>query len=244
MESDTLGGYQWEKTHPVSLVIISHLFYFCVLSLLLSSILVHPSSKLIYQVVGRSCICYLASWSTEVFSRLEYWLAPSLSSSSFLSFFNESILSSRWDLKATLCQPNSLSTLLLSNPWAVTKDSTGSESRSDESHSGLPQVPTSNHRNQVTNFASLTFPRLTVLGGIKFHSDGRRWSRMQAGWQEMRVVGLGRRVWGPYWEPWPSGGPTIQPSYWLNRHQSHANPWPGKIEKSQMVYYIWIGMVD
>ena len=71
-------------------------------------------------------------------------------------------------------------------------------------------------------------------GRTKFDSDCRRWSRMQAGWQEMRVVGLGRRVWGPYWEPWPSGGRTIRPSYWLSCHQSQTIPWPGKIEKSQM----------
>ena len=62
------------------------------------------------------------------------------------------------------CRPPS--PIVIKSVQVVTKVSTRSESRSDESHSGL-QVPTSGHRNQLKIVAVFTFAGFLVRGRNK-----------------------------------------------------------------------------
>ena len=77
--------------------------------------------------------------------------------------------------------------------------------------------------------------------GTKFDSDMRLWSGMQAVAGDEDGGAGSTCLDGGHIERWPSGGRAIQSSYWLSCNQSQTNPWPGKIEKSQMLC-IKIGM--
>ena len=61
----------------------------------------------------------------------------------------------------------------------VAKFSTGSESRSDESHSGL-YSPTSRHTTRCKRWTFSFLLAYSLKMGTKFDSDMRLWSRMQA----------------------------------------------------------------